>query len=380
VPSNNSDGHPFADLSRVIVLDTEFVRREGRIVRLVINDGPLPAPEPVPPAATPWAPPPAPPQGCLPALLDGLALLLIAAILAGHFLTAQETIILLIIGVLLFGRRLPEAGRSFGKGIVELKKGVKGLEDEFENTSTNPPAQAPTAIEQPRPPQRIIRGQEDEAPVPLTRRATVRYYSRMSPERVYPLLVMITRDLVAKAHKKHTDQRTSAAFAVAADVPVEIEPVLPGCDCHPPRVVTRLGQGDLTLTFRVVPRVLGKVDGAVVSIRQDHTSLAEVELGVKVVKRGWVVLSGLATFLLPGLSAVMKHFGLDFETQKDQGFNFYLAVAQLVFDQVSPYVLTALLGLTTLLLWWLTRPRTRDVFWDIEKVGPGESGRRDRAS
>jgi sec-independent protein translocase protein TatA len=70
-------------------------------------------------------------------------------------LGAQEMIILLIIGVLLFGRKLPEVGRYLGKGIVEFKKGVKGLEDEFENTST-PPAQAPTAIEQPRPPQRIV--------------------------------------------------------------------------------------------------------------------------------------------------------------------------------------------------------------------------------
>jgi hypothetical protein len=137
-------------------------------------------------------------------------------------------------------------------------------------------------------------------------------------------------------------------------------------------VVARLGQGDLTVTFRVVPRVLGKVDGAVVCVRQDHTSLAEIELDVKVVKRTLATLSGLATFLLPGLSAVMKHFGLDFETQKDQGFSLYLAVAEMVFDRVSPYTVTALLGVATALLWWLTRPRTRDVFWDIEKVAPDE--------
>ena len=59
-------------------------------------------------------------------------------------------------------------------------------------------------------------------------------------------------DLVEKIHQKHTDQRTSDPFAVDLETPVEIEPVLPGCDCHPPRVVTRLGQGDLTVTFRVV--------------------------------------------------------------------------------------------------------------------------------
>jgi sec-independent protein translocase protein TatA len=69
-------------------------------------------------------------------------------------LGGQEMIILLIIGVLLFGRKLPEVGRYLGKGIVEFKKGIKGLEDEFEGTASAP-RQDPVALEQPRPPQRI---------------------------------------------------------------------------------------------------------------------------------------------------------------------------------------------------------------------------------
>jgi sec-independent protein translocase protein TatA len=67
---------------------------------------------------------------------------------------AQEMIILLVIGVLLFGRKLPEVGRYLGKGIVEFKKGMKGLEDEFDSSSVAP-RQEPMALEQPRPPQRI---------------------------------------------------------------------------------------------------------------------------------------------------------------------------------------------------------------------------------
>ncbi len=45
-------------------------------------------------------------------------------------LGTQEILLLLLIGVLLFGRRLPELGRYLGKGIVEFKKGVRGFEDE----------------------------------------------------------------------------------------------------------------------------------------------------------------------------------------------------------------------------------------------------------
>lgn len=41
-----------------------------------------------------------------------------------------EWIIILVIGLLLFGRRLPEIGRSIGKTIVEFKKGMNDIENE----------------------------------------------------------------------------------------------------------------------------------------------------------------------------------------------------------------------------------------------------------
>lgn len=65
----------------------------------------------------------------------------------------QEMIIIAVIGVLLFGRRLPEVGRYLGKGIVEFKKGIKGLEDEVDTGASL--RQDPMPMEQPRPPQRV---------------------------------------------------------------------------------------------------------------------------------------------------------------------------------------------------------------------------------
>ena len=41
-----------------------------------------------------------------------------------------EWIVIAAIGLLIFGKRLPEVGRSMGKGIVEFKKGLKGIEDD----------------------------------------------------------------------------------------------------------------------------------------------------------------------------------------------------------------------------------------------------------
>jgi sec-independent protein translocase protein TatA len=66
----------------------------------------------------------------------------------------MEILILLGLGILLFGRKLPEVGRSLGKGIVEFKKGLKGLEDDVEGTQAR--AAEPMAAEAPRPPQRVV--------------------------------------------------------------------------------------------------------------------------------------------------------------------------------------------------------------------------------
>src|SRR5436853_4540829 len=68
-------------------------------------------------------------------------------------LGTPEIIVLLVLGVLLFGRKLPEVGRYLGKGIVEFKKGVKGLEDEVEGTGYT--RQEPIVEQPPRPPQRV---------------------------------------------------------------------------------------------------------------------------------------------------------------------------------------------------------------------------------
>jgi sec-independent protein translocase protein TatA len=51
-----------------------------------------------------------------------------------------ELVVIMVIALLLFGKRLPEVARSLGKGVVEFKKGLKGVEDDVDNPSYTPPA------------------------------------------------------------------------------------------------------------------------------------------------------------------------------------------------------------------------------------------------
>jgi sec-independent protein translocase protein TatA len=47
-----------------------------------------------------------------------------------------EWILIALFGLLLFGKRLPEVGKSLGKSIVEFKKGLKGIEDDIDKSSS----------------------------------------------------------------------------------------------------------------------------------------------------------------------------------------------------------------------------------------------------
>ena len=51
----------------------------------------------------------------------------------------MEMVIVGIIALLLFGKKLPEVARSLGKGVVEFKKGLSGIEDEI-RTATHVPS------------------------------------------------------------------------------------------------------------------------------------------------------------------------------------------------------------------------------------------------
>lgn len=62
-----------------------------------------------------------------------------------------EILLILVIGLVLFGRRLPEVGRSLGKSIVEFKRGLHDVKDEIDRESTKEPADRPRIPSRPEP-------------------------------------------------------------------------------------------------------------------------------------------------------------------------------------------------------------------------------------
>jgi sec-independent protein translocase protein TatA len=56
--------------------------------------------------------------------------------LAIYFPGGWEWIVILIVALLIFGKRLPDVGKSMGKGIVEFKKGLKGMKEEMDEINS----------------------------------------------------------------------------------------------------------------------------------------------------------------------------------------------------------------------------------------------------
>ncbi len=89
-----------------------------------------------------------------------------------------EWMIILVVMLLLFGRRLPEVGKSLGKGIIEFKKGIKGVEDDVESQSSARPAQAA--------PQQLPPGQPQQAPWPQQNQHAQQYPAQPYPAQQGP--------------------------------------------------------------------------------------------------------------------------------------------------------------------------------------------------
>lgn len=73
-----------------------------------------------------------------------------------------ELIVIGLVGILLFGRRLPEIGKSLGKSIVEFKKGLNGASDEVNKAGTDDPQPSRRVEARPaRPVKQIASGSEE---------------------------------------------------------------------------------------------------------------------------------------------------------------------------------------------------------------------------
>jgi len=70
--------------------------------------------------------------------------------LANLLFAPENWMFIALLGLILFGgKRLPEMGRSLGKGITEFKKGLSGVEEEMERPASQNKVATITQVDRP---------------------------------------------------------------------------------------------------------------------------------------------------------------------------------------------------------------------------------------
>jgi hypothetical protein len=237
-----------------------------------------------------------------------------------------------------------ESPRKRKKVVSEAKKGASAMDDEEELESRR---QVP----------RFDEDEDDLDDAGISRQATVRYYHRMNPQRVYPFLVVLSKEEIAEIVQGGVKQTVGERFAVEAESPVEVEPVLPGCQVYPPKHTLVIGPDTQTLEFWVVPQVLGKIKGAKVIVRQGGETLSEVKLEAKVAQQTAAMIVGALSFVMPYVTKSLKTDNADGSPL--QGAMNWAAT------NLRPEAIWAGLALVAVGLYFWCRPRKRDQFWDV---------------
>ena len=77
-----------------------------------------------------------------------------------------EMMIVLVIGVLLFGKNLPNVGRSLGKSLMELKRGLSDIKSEMDVATYSQPSSTSSQPSSPSAAQPYTSDDDDEPTAP----------------------------------------------------------------------------------------------------------------------------------------------------------------------------------------------------------------------
>jgi sec-independent protein translocase protein TatA len=91
-----------------------------------------------------------------------------APLFAMFGLGTPEILLLVVLGILMFGRKLPDLARSMGKSMTEFKKGMNGIEDQVNEPSGPRGAIEPEPVKAPTRVTPSAKANFDDAPAPAS--------------------------------------------------------------------------------------------------------------------------------------------------------------------------------------------------------------------
>ena len=68
-------------------------------------------------------------------------------------ISPAEILVIAVVALLVFGRRLPDVARSLGHGVSEFKRGLQGINEDVRQADATPALASPSEIAPSAPPQ-----------------------------------------------------------------------------------------------------------------------------------------------------------------------------------------------------------------------------------
>lgn len=201
----------------------------------------------------------------------------------------------------------------------------------------------------------------------VTRKSTVRYFERMNPGRIYPLLVAFTKDDVLPSQIHGVGQSPSTSIRFKPGDTLTIEPVLPGCTCHPATHTVTLTNAakPVSARFFIVPLINGRIEGASVIIRRSDRITTRVDLHMNVVPRTWATFTAFLSASAPLVVAFLRQLQIDVGTDVQDSADLYLAATAAIVQYTPPTTLCAVLLTLSGVFFVRARARETSAFWGL---------------
>jgi hypothetical protein len=202
----------------------------------------------------------------------------------------------------------------------------------------------------------------------LRRRASIRWFRTMNPQRMYPLTVALAKGRIKEVTVKGVAQAVSAEQLVVSESHpyVTVRPVLPGMSVYPTEQTVDVTPDLVTVRFQVLPQMLGQVADARIEFYWRQRLLSKIDLPMKVRKQTLAIVVSCAGLLWPFLGATVKQMGGQ-EEPKDMVMHFLIEFLR------WPHAIEVGLAVIALLaacFWWLNRSKESSEETDVLGVKP----------
>lgn len=256
---------------------------------------------------------------------------------------------------------------------------VAGLEQESYQTAlrgdpASPPHKPTRTDEGAKRPNDSLMAAQPEAPKPARRlerrNVSVRYFSQMNPGKVFPLLVILSRDEIKRVADSRIAEAQSVSLETDATTSLTIEPIVPGCTCYPARTEIRLDRPVIEEAFWLVPEVVGVVEGAQVELRQNGKIIESLPLNIRVRNKAWVWIWAVCAGVVPILSDILSLLGPSLSPTNSGASVSLLAVFSDIGGTIPAPAFLALFAALSVAAALLARPKQEQSFWDVAGIEP----------